>query len=442
LPMAETPVTTPVRDASIVLGQKVDGLTAGKKLIVTGKGVGAKEDDPLLIEVVTLRENATHSDEAPTQLKLAEPLTNIYDPTTVTIYGNVALATHGDTRCEVLGSGDGSQAFQQFVLKQLPLTYVSSARPSGADSTLHIRVNDLLWSEKPGLYGLGPRERAYICRLGNDGKALVEFGDGTTGARLPSGSENVVASYRVGTGLAGLVKAGQLSVLMTRPLGVKEVTNPQEATGAADPETLDDAQQNAPFAALSLGRIVSLTDFEDFARAFAGIAKAQATWLWSGEKRVVHITVAGANGAEVAKGSTLYKNLKDAVDASRDPLSQVLIDSFTPLKFALKARVLVEADAIPEKVRAAVTDALLDAFSFRKRSLGQAVTQCQVLAVMQGVPNVRAVYLDKLYVGTDPGFSEILVARRADSESKLLTTAVTPAELLTLERDGIFLTGV
>ncbi len=50
---------------------------------------------------------------------------------------------------------------------------------------------------------------------------------------------------------------------------------------------------------LTLDRIVSLRDFEDFARAFAGIGKAQATWLWDGERRLVHLTVAASNGGAV-----------------------------------------------------------------------------------------------------------------------------------------------
>ena len=52
-------------------------------------------------------------------------------------------------------------------------------------------------------------------------KTTVQFGDGVTGARLPTGQENVRAIYRKGIGLEGLVKAEQLSLLMTRPLGVK-----------------------------------------------------------------------------------------------------------------------------------------------------------------------------------------------------------------------------
>ena len=166
-----------------------------------------------------------------------------------------------------------------------------------------MRVNDLLWREVPTFFGHGSEERIYVTRLDDDGKTTVMFGDGQTGARLPTGQENVKAKYRKGIGLPGLVKAHQLTQLMTRPLGVKGVTNPLAPSGAADPEKLDDARRNAPLTVLTLGRIVSLQDYEDFARAFSGIDKALATWVWSGEKRSVFVTVSGANGAEVKADS-------------------------------------------------------------------------------------------------------------------------------------------
>ena len=137
---------------------------------------------------------------------------------------------------ETLGGGDATQAFQRFTLRQPPLTYVSSSNPSGAQSTLEVRVNDILWSEVPDFFGHGPDERIYTTQLDDQSKTTVIFGDGTTGARLPTGQENVKAKYRKGIGLPGLVKADQLTQLMTKPLGVKGATNPLAPTGAADPK--------------------------------------------------------------------------------------------------------------------------------------------------------------------------------------------------------------
>src|SRR5439155_978680 len=82
-----------------------------------------------------------------------------------------------------------------------------------------------------------------------------------------------------------------------RPLGVKAVSNPVAAAGGDDPETIDDLRANLPLSVRTLGRVVSLRDYEDFARAFAGVAKAQATWTWDGNRRGILITVAGPDRA-------------------------------------------------------------------------------------------------------------------------------------------------
>ena len=151
------------------------------------------------------------------------------------INANVAAATHGESVQELLGSGDATIPYQAFTLRQPPLTYVSADTPSGSASTLKVYVNDVLWQEAPFFYGRGANERIYILRRDDDGRTTVQFGDGINGARLPTGQNNVRAEYRKGSGLGGLVEAGQLSQLLSRPLGLKEVINPEAAEGAEDP---------------------------------------------------------------------------------------------------------------------------------------------------------------------------------------------------------------
>ena len=171
-----------------------------------------------------------------TILVLEKAMQNSYDPFTVRIYANVARATHGETVHEVLGSGNGAQANQRFTLKKQPVTYISAPTPSGAESTIEVRINDVKWQEVPSLYGLDERVRGYITRMDDDGTSTLIFGDGKSGARIPTGQENVLATYRAGIGTEGMVRAEQLSLLMTRPLGVRGVTNPLAPTGTADPE--------------------------------------------------------------------------------------------------------------------------------------------------------------------------------------------------------------
>ena len=97
--------------------------------------------------------------------------------------------------------------------------------------------------------------------------------------------------------------------MLSRPLGLKSVINPLPPTGADNPETLEKARRNAPLTVLAMERIVSLQDFEDFSRAFAGIGKARADMFWQGEQRIVFVTVAAANGEVIAASSGLFKNL-------------------------------------------------------------------------------------------------------------------------------------
>ncbi len=429
----ERPIEGAVEGDTVELAEAVEGLVEDQLVVVAGLDDDTGE---AVSEVMTLKKAEPY--DGVTRLTFTERLVYRYRRESVEINANVARATHGETqKDEVLGSGDGSRRFQRFTLKKKPLTYVSAATASGAESTLDVRVGGVLWEEVPSLYQLGAGRRAYLTRLADDGTVTVQFGDGINGARLPTGTENVTARYRVGLGLDGMtmVDAGQISLLMTRPLGVKSVVNPLAPTGAADLETLDEARENAPLTVLTLDRIVSLQDFEDFTRAFAGIGKAQATLLWNGERRLIHLTVAGADGSAVPEESDLYDNLRDAIDAARHVDEQVELDTYAALTFTLEARVLVDAAYVAEDVLAAVREALVAAFSFEARAFGQTVTASEVLAVAQQAhPGVVAVDLERLD-GRDPFAFPRLPAGIARWESGVIL----PAQLLTVDPDGITL---
>jgi predicted phage baseplate assembly protein len=333
---------------------------------------------------------------------------------------------------EVLGGGDGSRSYQRFTLRQPPLTYVNAANASGADSTLEVRVNDVLWHEVPDLFGHGPDERIFVTRLDDEAKTTVIFGDGQTGARLPTGQENVKAKYRKGIGLGGLVRADQLTQLMTRPLGVKSVTNPLPADGAADREQLDEARSNAPLTILTLGRIVSLQDYQDFARAFSGIAKALATWTWFGETRGVFVTVAGAQAAEIKSESNLYKNLLQGMISAGDPSVPLLVRSYQPQFFRLSIALSLDPDYLRDKVFGDVELKLRERFSFAARDFGQPVQLSEVISFVQSVAGVVAVVIKEFYRADKqagpkpPPRLEAAVPRPGDQ-------IITPAEILILD---------
>jgi hypothetical protein len=393
IPKSGAPLTEARR---IELDGWVDGLVAGQAMVVSGelatdRGVRACE--------VAIIDRVEHdlSPEGGTWLTLRQPLEHQYVRQSVTLNANVARATHGESTQELLGSGDAGEAFQRFALRQPPLTHVGAATPSGTLSTLRIYVNDLQWHEMPSFFGHGPEERIFITRLDDEGRTSVLFGDGKSGARLPSGQANVRAGYRKGIGTAGLLAAGQLSQLLSRPGGVRGVTNPLPTEGGDDREALRDARRNAPLTVLTLDRVVSLQDYSDFARAFTGIAKASAEWVWIGQQRGVLVTVAGPRGAPVLSGGSVHQNLLTAIRAAGDPHVPLRLESYRPRRFRLAARFQIDPDYREERVLAAVEAALRAEFSFEARDFGQPVALSEVEAVIQNQAGVVMVDVNELY---------------------------------------------
>jgi hypothetical protein len=402
----------------------------------------ALDQDEVESEAVMIQSPPT--DQQQPVIKLVEPIQGCYDPATVSLNANVVPATHGETVQEVLGSGDGTAMNQSFTLKKTPLTYVSAATPSGSESSLEVRVNQVRWQEVSSLYQRSPLETSYILRRSEDSVTTVIFGNGRSGARLPSGMENITAVYRSGLGLAGQVPAHTLSLLKTRPLGIREVTNPLAATGAADPETMAEARTSAPLTLRTLDRIVSLQDYEDFARSFAGIGKAQAIVLRTGNDQQVHVTVAAQGGGSVMPGTALYDHLVQAINTIRDPLHRVQVDSYEPLLFNLEATVLIDPRYLPDTVLTQVTSALQQTFTFEKRAFGQPVTASEAIAAIQAIAGVIAVDLDALYRRNLPKRLEqrlIALSARLESNSDPLQPSQTiqPAQLLLLNPTGIYL---
>jgi predicted phage baseplate assembly protein len=227
------------------------------------------------------------------------------------------------------------------------------------------------------------------------------------------------------------MEESQLSLLMTRPLGVKSVINPLPAAGAQDPQSLSDARTNSPITVLTLDRIVSLCDYEDFTRSFSGIAKALATWTWNGHTRGVFVTVAGINGAEVADGSVLQNSLMSTMQKSGDSFVPVKIKSYRGVTFKLIADVKVDEQYIEANVLAAIESALRSTFCFAARAFGQPVTLGEVIAVMQNLPGVVAIDINKLYRSDQ---AEVLKSFLPSQSPQAGDDAnVLPAELLTLD---------
>ncbi|MFT3718306.1 putative baseplate assembly protein [Pseudorhodoferax sp.] len=391
-PLAELPIDAPVAAGSrrIELSTMVLGLQRGRPLAFAGPrsdiaGVDAAE--------IAWIDDVVHANGR-SVLVLQDALRFGYVREGLRIHANVVAATHGESVQEVLGHGDAALAFQRFTLRRPPTTHLSAASASGVQSTLALRVNGLLWQERPSLYGAGPDEHVYATRIDDDARMTLLFGDGRQGARLPTGQMNVLARYRTGIGPDGEVAAGTLTMPRALPLGLRGVTNPLPASGAQGPERLEDARRNAPLALLAFERVVSLSDYQDFARAFPGIGKARADLAAAGGGTRVLVSVMGATGG--APGDQVMANLRAAIAGLSDPSQPFVLQAAALRYFRCAARVQVDAQYEAGAVLAGAQARLQQAFGFDARELAEPVTAAALLALLHQVPGVVAVDLERL----------------------------------------------
>jgi len=425
-PPTPDPTSTNLLWSVITVNGQPGTLSVAPKAFLLLPSVAA---DPIAGEaaIVTLAQ----VDGATTGLTLKTKLARIYDASTVAVNANAVAATHGQTTQEILGSGDATNPALEFQLQQSPLTYTAAANSSGVQSTLQVRVNTLLWTEVPNFLESSANARAYVTQANSTGGPNVQFGNGIQGSRTPTGQANIQALYRVGIGAAGNLAAGQLTQALDRPQGLQAVTNPAAATGGADPATPADARQSAPLPTLTLGRVVSLEDYQNFALNIPGISLALANWTWFGNTRGIFLTVAGAGGATVAPTDQVVVNLQQAIDNCGLPYIPFLIVSYVPVPFEVKMQVLVNTPLYETTVVVPqVWQSLVAAFAFGQLAPAQGVAASQAIALAQQVPGVVAVNLTALNrKGDSVAFANFLCA------SGPQPTAVPPAgaEILILD---------
>ena len=299
LSLADYPVNEPVGGDSIPVNVAADGLEAGRRILLRGV---RPSDGVSVVHAATLVSVAA-AGAGRSVLLIDPPLTSALRRDSVVVHANVALATHGETVTQILGAGNAATPFQRFELRQLPLTYRAASNELGASPELTVRVDDIAWKLRDTLFGAGTRDRFFTLQSDEQSRNFIAFGDGLRGARPSSGVNNVRANYRKGLGVAGNVAADSLTQPTQRPLGLKGVSNPLPAEGGTDPEAADQARQSMPLMTRTLGRAVSVLDYEDFSRAFAGIAKARAQVVHMASGPVIAITIAGPGGVVISPDS-------------------------------------------------------------------------------------------------------------------------------------------
>jgi len=332
------------------------------------------------------------------------------------IRGNVVRAGHGERRPEkILGSGLGTLSYQTFVFDTADVSFVADPTlASGLRADIAVKVAEQRWQEVFSLRDSEPADTHYTVRMTEEGYLQIGFGDGVNGRRLPTGTDNVRIAYRVGVGLRGNVPAGSLQTIARPHPLVDSVRQPDKATGGSDLEDKQSLRESAPVSLATIERAVTLEDFANLACSRSDVWDARAFHQPTLGDRCqgVRVTVVPAGGGDL-KG--LAVELRDFLQTQALPYVRVQVDPYQDAYISLNIRLSIDTAAFdPETVQANVQAALLEAFSLRKRKLGQALYIGEVYRVVErvrGVANSVCEILNKL---KGPDEKPLIVRPRLD----------------------------
>ncbi|MEA2563872.1 MAG: hypothetical protein QOH06_5376 [Acidobacteriota bacterium] len=373
---------TPVSGARLSLELAPPSLLArGRRLVVERAGLAREAS---LVAV----------DPAARTLDLTPPLTAEEGFTlgNLVLRANVVRGGHGEAKpAKVLGSGDAARRSQSFVLKEKDVAFVADpTQPAGVAAAVQVIIAGQTWLQVATLRDSRPSDPHYEVQLTEDGYLAFTFGDGLRGRRLPTGTNNVRVSFRVGTGLAGNLPPGSLTKPARPNPRVDAVSQPLDATGGNDREDVASLKSQAPKSVLTLERAVSLSDFGALAGRQASVWQAKAFALPTGGGRYasVEVVVVPAGGGPLGP---LAADLTSFLTTNALPGIDLRVSAYEPKPFDLEVEIEVKsAEFDRDEVRKSVETALLDTFGLRRRALGASLFTSELYEVVEGVPGVES----------------------------------------------------
>ncbi len=310
------------------------------------------------------------------------------------------------TRREIYGETRGVLC----PLPALPLAYRATPRGGIVPplSTLAVEVEDAggagnLWDERPSLVFSDDSEEEgdhFVVETDERQRSVIRFGNGVNGRLVPVGGV-IHAAYQVGGGVAGNVGCDAIRGFAPLPGAlagaVVAVSNPFDVTDGRAPEPLAEVLRNAPeaYRARQL-RAVTLADYIARAEEVPGIARAVASYTWTGSWRAVRLVLDPLGTTELAP------ELLDEVAAHLEAVRLIGEDlelrppRFVPLKIELA--VCLAPDAWREDVRDVIEQELSDGYTPDGRralfhpddwTFGQSLYRSQIAGRVQAIAGVE-----------------------------------------------------
>jgi hypothetical protein len=372
----------------------------------------AAATDPLLTCVRAIAVSRPADDGSRTEVHLDAPPLLALDPASLAASANVVGASQGRTVLdEPLGDGNSDLAGQQFRLRQPPLTFLPGASPPERRSTLTITVDGVAWREAASFVGTGPHDHVYIVAIDATGNALITFGDGERGARVPTGIGNVRASYRSGMGnMPDALPLDQqpagtthLAYLMAGSGGLSKDARVVPRTAAVAPADANVARLTLPSRSRLRNRLVTPADYARLLAAVPGVAKVRTDSVALPAARpALLVTIAGEPAASSAGDPALLDRVRAILRASRAAGARpVQVQACDASVVRLAVRIWLAEGTDAAATVAAARAALLRQFGFAASRLAGDLVATDLLAAVQALRGVAGAEVSHLHRKTE-----------------------------------------
>ena len=334
------PVTPGMLTLEIAKDQLPDSLRIGKTLIVEPE----KEQSPALPFSAQITDIGILANSVTLTLNAPASAYTGYQRGGVIIRGNCLKFGHGETQPPtLLGSGDATENNQVFIIKKDNISFIADSHLVwGVRADIEIIVDGRRYEQVSTFDQSGPGDAHYTITLIENGHLKITFGDGKQARRLPSGYNNVSMTYRIGSGsLGNNVVRNSLNTLVKSDIRTISVRQPFATSGGQDAESPQQIRENAPRHLQSLGRAISLSDFEHIAETTSGIWHAKAFQNnVVGRRQSVSIVVVPANDAPLGQ---LRDTLSSRLNAVSSPSIDFTIHRFYPVALMLSMSIRVDS---------------------------------------------------------------------------------------------------
>jgi hypothetical protein len=281
----------------------------------------------------------------------------------LTLEGFVS-ATEGESGDEDLGVSDGT-AFQSFPAVAAPIV----------DGTFILLVNEgageETWDLVTTFRDSTATDEEYRLERGEDDSLTVFLGDDQTG-KIPPATSTLRAEFRLlsgdrgGPGVFGNVGTDTITIVQDSIVanGLRitlAVTNPEQAVGGEDRQSLSEAKRLGPQSLLALERAVTAGDYKFFLEQFGGVAKGAAIQGVATDPTAaiaLDLLVAPTGGGNPS--SALRQDLLDLLALKKMVGTCLEVRDPTYVDVDVAAEVFVRSNFNVNTVRDAVRDALTE----------------------------------------------------------------------------------